>query len=166
MLRPRAVNTLTEDVGPEKLHQPRKLKSNNKLKNRANINNGPDTKVNELRGGLAVKPRPLHASTNTIHTQQHKSTSIKQQNSHDKNSPTEDDLLKKKISSTSKSDDKTTPKLEPKTDENDTTAFVANSYNPLLDFYPFDEELYQKVLNLELANDGLPTFVSDEPFDF
>lgn len=52
------------------------------------------------------------------------------------------------------------------TDENDLSEYIKNAYNPLNDVHPFDEELYQKVLKLKLADDGLPTFELDEPFDF
>lgn len=53
-----------------------------------------------------------------------------------------------------------------KTDENDLSEYVKNAYNPLNDVHAFDEELYQKILKLEIADDGLPTFDLDEPFDF
>ena len=53
-----------------------------------------------------------------------------------------------------------------KVDENDMSAMVKNAYDPLKDVYPFDEELYQKVLKLELADDGLPKFEFEEPFEF
>ena len=53
-----------------------------------------------------------------------------------------------------------------KNDENDLSEYVKNAYNPLNDVYAFDEELYNKVLNLEIADDGLPSFELEEPFDF
>lgn len=40
------------------------------------------------------------------------------------------------------------------------------TYDPLDEIFPLDEELYQKVLGLELADDGFPKFDVDEPFDF
>lgn len=61
--------------------------------------------------------------------------------------------------------EKTTPTIE-QIGENDVSSFVKNAYDPLRDVHPFDEELYQRVLKLELADDGLPTYETDEPFDF
>lgn len=46
------------------------------------------------------------------------------------------------------------------------TVGAENSYDPLKDLYGFDEELYQTVLKLELADDGLPDYRVNEPFDF
>jgi hypothetical protein len=53
-----------------------------------------------------------------------------------------------------------------KVDENDLTDYVKNAYNPLNDIHAFDEDLYQRILKLELADDGLPSYELDEPFDF
>lgn len=74
---------------------------------------------------------------------------------------------KKRVTQKSKqSETKTTTALTTKVDENDISSFINNAYDPLSDVYPLDEDLYQKVLQLELADDGLPKFKSDEPFDF
>lgn len=61
----------------------------------------------------------------------------------------------------------TVQKQPKKTVDENTEQFVPDSsYDPLSEIYSLDEELYQKVLKLELADDGLPVFVSNEPFDF
>lgn len=166
MLGLRTVDNNIEDVDHKQILKQNKLKStNNKLKNLKNIDEAKQNPQlpNKPSRGLVARPKPLQASTNTIHTQNQRLLSTKS-HSNDKNTK-EDELLKKRTASTSKLDSKVTPK----TDENDTSEYVTKfgeSYDPLLDFCPFDEELYQKVLKLELADDGLPTFNSDEPFDF
>lgn len=119
--------------------------------------------VDPNRIPLGNKPKPLHASTNTIHSLKQKLPS--------KNIISENNL--KSENNTEPSGKKaqgtlTENKIKPdvKVDENDVSPFVTNPYDPLREICPFDEELYQKVLKLEIADDGLPTFNSDEPFDF
>lgn len=105
-----------------------------------------------------LKARALKPSTNTIHARNKKAENrqiLPQKNSI--NVPKE--TLKKKTQTS-----KVTS--QPKIDENDVSHFVKNSYNPLLDICALDDDLYQKVLKLELADDGIPKFESSEPFDF
>lgn len=173
MLGLRPIDNNVKEADHNKNLKPNKLRSaKNKLKRSTNIKEGGQNSQpsNKSHEGLVSKPKPLQASTNTIHNQEQRLLSSRS-HSNDKNTQ-QDDSLKKKTSSTSKLESKTniTSTLpEPKTDENDTGAFgteFGESYDPLLDYCPFDEELYQKVLKLELADDGLPTYNSDEPFDF
>lgn len=130
------------------------------------------------------KPKPLQASTNIIHTKiprrienlihdKAAQLPVKQQS---------DPLRKKQASTTKKQLDlklsHQTPKIGEnnvqqshrstirKVDENDVKTMVENAYDPLKDVHPFDEELYQKVKKLELADDGLPEFDYSESFDF
>lgn len=112
------------------------------------------------RPGLGLKARPLQASTNTIHAQQAK-LAISLKSSTDSKSSI--DEVKKQTSPTLK-ETKTTKKLE--SDENDDRGFFAEPYDPLSDLYAFDQELYKRVCNLELADDGLPSYKMSEPFDF
>lgn len=123
---------------------------------------------------LANKPKPLQASTNTIHVKQQKLLKDL------KGSSGENDPIKKHISTPKKatkeransSKEKATTKEKINTpkvksvDENDVGPFIDNPYDPLKHIHQFDEELYQKVLKLEMADDGLPSCISDEPFDF
>lgn len=156
MLSARSSNTNIPSEGSI-LKKP--LKMANKLKNTTNIRKGLSVKV-DRPSSLTNKPKPLQLSTNTIHAIQPKTPNLSENNKLNLN---DDGPLKKKTQ---------TPKVEKKTlltsisDENDVEQFVPEPYNPLLDVHPFDEELYKKVLNLELADDGLPKFDSNEPFDF
>lgn len=131
-----------------------------------------------------VRPRPLQASTNIIHTKiganlKENSTSsliFNKQNlpntnlkKNDANTKKDNASIKAKQSDLKKSTksiitNKNKPQAQ--TDENDVQQYVKESYNPLDHVHPFDEELYQKVAKLELADDGLPKFESEEPFDF
>lgn len=172
MLGLRPIDSNVQGADLKKNLKPNKSKSaKNKLKRSTNIKEGElnSQPSNKSHDGLVSRPKPLQASTNTIHNQEQRLLSSRS-HSNDKNTQ-QDDSLKKKTPSTSKLEGKTITSTlpEPKTDENDTGAFgtkFGESYDPLLDYCPFDEELYQKVLKLELADDGLPTFNSDEPFDF
>ena len=164
MLTARPTNANVQEAGSAKDLSKTKSKLSNKLQNSTNTRRPGGLKVsNGLRIGLANKPKqPLHASTNTIHTQQQRRpANIKS----DKKNKVEDDLIKKKTTVITR-DQTDTKTVIPKIDENDISPFITDPYDPLLDVYPLDEELYQKVLKLELAPDGLPTFESDEPFDF
>lgn len=143
-----------------------KLKMSNKLRNTTNTKKG-GLKVStniRLAESKSNKPKPLQASTNTIHSQPLRvPTGIKT----DKKAADEDDLLKKKAQPTKiQPHDGKKSATTPKIDENTVNPFIKDPYNPLLDVHQFDEELYQKVLKLELADDGLPIFDHDEPFDF
>jgi hypothetical protein len=137
------------------------------------------------------RAKPLQASTNIIHTKiprrienviQNKARQTGKQVLSD---PIRKEAISARTKSTKKADTKSnlTPKIDEndvlqsatendltksvkQTDENDVSEYVKNAYNPLDDIYGLDEELYQKVLKLEIADDGLPTFKSDEPFDF
>ena len=119
-----------------------------------------------LQGGLQNRVsqpkdlKALKASTNIIHnkTQRKAPRGLKKL---DENS----DAVK--LPEKNETESKSTPaKSKIKVDENDVDAYFKGSYNPLDDYYPLDEELYQRVCKLELADDGLPKFDSDEPFDF
>lgn len=108
------------------------------------------------------KPKPLQASTNTIHTHQKapQSAIIPE----GKKLVDDIDLCKKPVQQNEK-----TPNLKntkSPSDENDCSDFVKNAYDPLKEICGLDEELFQRVMKLELADDGLPEFKSDEPFDF
>lgn len=110
---------------------------------------------------LASKSKPLQPSTNTIHAQQQQRihlAGIRQSSKPKTTAPTA-----KKIQPTNTNDIKEQTK---KVDENDVSQFIKDPYDPLSEVHPMDEELYHKVLKLELADDGLPTFDSSEPFDF
>lgn len=122
-----------------------------------------------------MKVRPLQSSTNTIHNQQSKkpvNRKITNEGNHLTKRSTNPSIkvdTKPKIDGndlTKKSNPSIKVDAKPKIDENDMTQFVKQSYNPLLDVYSLDEELYQKVLKLELADDGLPSYETSEPFDF
>lgn len=69
------------------------------------------------------------------------------------------------VSSFAISQEKSKPVVE-QVGENDIDSLIKNAYNALDDVHPFDEELYKKVLSLELADDGLPSCETNEPFDF
>lgn len=143
------------DGGQLKARNKPNLISNNKLKNSTNLKKGLSVGNTNTIGS---KPRPLQLSTNTIHAQQSKiPISLKSAQK------TGDGPIKKKTQ-TPKADK--IIKNQAKSDENDVGPYAQESYNPLLDLHPMDEELYQKVLKLEIADDGLPVFKSDEPFDF
>lgn len=107
------------------------------------------------------KPKPLQASTNTIHTHQKAS----QPAAIPDGKKVVDDiaLCKKPVQ---QNEIPNLKNAKSKSDENDCSAFVKNAYDPLTDVHALDEELYQRVLKLELADDGLPELKSDEPFDF
>lgn len=112
------------------------------------------------RVALGAKPKPLQQSTNTIHAQKQRLPNVLKP---DKQNNVQDSELKKKKSHASP---KENGPAATKVDENDVSSFVTDSYNPLLDVCPFDEELYQKVLKLQIDDDGLPPIKSGEPFDF
>lgn len=126
---------------------------------------------------MALKPRPLHASTNTIHAKQqhlqnHKRVPLglkagnKVNNSNIKDEPIKKKNQPANAKPTTSNVKTTLTNTTTKVDENSVQHGVAESYDPLLDIYPFDEELYQKVLKLELADDGLPKCSADDSFDF
>lgn len=106
-----------------------------------------------------IKPKALQASTNTIQSKQAKFL-----NNQTKNESKYDEPLKKKQ----------TPVASiplPKIDENNDVDLVYNyPYDALSDICPFDEVLYEKVRNLELADDGFGCpfdgCKDSEPFDF
>lgn len=115
-----------------------------KLTSRKRINSG-------------LKARPLQASTNTIHATQPLLNSKKCVPE-----PTKlNDLKKKQTNLQAKG-----TSLMKKVDENHTTEFFEDPYDPISDICALDEGLYKKVCELELADDGLPSFQVDEPFDF
>lgn len=131
------------------------------LRNSTNLRRNDGLKASNIpRLGIANKPRPLAISTNTIHSQkQLRPTTTKQE----KTNKPEDNPVKKKVQTPHQ---ESKPTQTPKVDENAEDPFVTDPYDPLQDIYPLDEELYQKVLKLELADDGLPPYMVDEPFDF
>lgn len=132
------------------------------LRNSTNLRRGGGgLKASNIpRLGVLNKPKPLGISTNTIHSlKQPKSGNLKH-NKEEKNKP---EPVKKKVQ-TPHTGSKTTGTST--VDENTDDPFAQDPYDPLLDVYPLDEQLYQKVLKLELADDGLPSFKIDEPFDF
>lgn len=152
--------------------KPNKLKTNNKLKTSTNTRKGLGYNINVNRtGGLTNRPKPLQLSTNTIHASQQQQQ-LQQQKNHGLN--TGDKNYKKSIDNEPIKKKSQIPKLEnlaqtkvTKSDENDVEEqFIPESYNPLDDIYALDEDLYQKVLKLDLADDGLPKFDTEEPFDF
>lgn len=154
------------------------------------ISNGDENAaVNVNKSG---KSKPLQASTNIIHTKTprridnliyDKSRQLPGKKLNDQlkktQAPTsstrpsdlkashalrksENDVGQK--SSSKKKTTTTTPVK--KIDENGVSAMVKNSYNPLDDVYQFDEVLFQKVMSLKCADDGIPAFDYSEPFDF
>lgn len=158
MLSARTTNTLNTNVVPK----PNNSKMANKLKNSTNTKRGLGLGVN--RNGLSNKPKPLQISTNTIHAQQQQQHDLKPTLKNNKNDNIDEPFKKK--TQTPKTDKKTIASKITQSDENDIDQFIQESYDPLKDIYALDEELYQKVLKLELADDGLPKFDSSEPFDF
>lgn len=147
MLSLRPANTQESNV---------KKKQTKRTRNRAAV---ADSNLKNSQPKIINKPKPLQASTNTIHTHQKASAA----NLDGRKVVDDIDLLKKPVQSNEIPNLKNT---KSKSDENDCSAFVKNAYDPLNDVYALDEELYQRVLKLELADDGLPDFKSDEPFDF
>lgn len=158
-----AISGSTNKTGGLKLRQNKIGKSestniNNKLKLNSNIKNiqysTPATQK--------LKPRPLQTKTNIINSERTSNKLV----SEDVNKTGVNLSIKKTL----QSDSLGSAKLKPlskvhKSDENDETAFP-QSYNPLDDQCQFDEKLCQKILELQLADDGLPIFKSTEPFDF
>lgn len=133
------------------------------LRNSTNLRRGDGLKASNIpRLGVLNKPKPLGISTNTIHSLKQPRSGNLKHDKDEKNKP-EPDVVKKKVQ-TPHPNSKTTE--TPKVDENTEDPFTQDPYDPLLDVYPLDEQLYQKVLKLELADDGLPSFKIDEPFDF
>lgn len=110
--------------------------------------------------GLGLRPRPLQASTNTIHATQ--PVRVQSTLKAGIQEPLKPDDLKKKLAS---QQIKGTTVVN-KVDENHTSEFFDHPYDASSDIYALDEELYKKVCGLELADDGLPSFKIDEPFDF
>lgn len=113
----------------------------------------------------------MQASTNIIHTKissriPRNISNIKLSTLNGKSESQEEPIKKVKGQKVKQAEAKLTATSTTKIDENDEYAFVKNAYNPLDAVYPFDEELYEKVLKLELADDGLPAINCDEPFDF
>lgn len=151
MLSLRPANTEPSNVG----------KKTKKARNKASVVDGklkdPQPKILNLN-----KPKPLQASTNTIHTNQ-KSTQL---NSNLEGKNTIDKDLCKKVVLQEESQKQSQKNIKSKSDENDISAFIKNAYDPSNDIYALDEELYQRVLKLELADDGLPDCKCSEPFDF
>lgn len=143
---------------------------------------------------MSGKPKPLQASTNIIHAKTPRRIDnlihdkSRQLTGHKLNDPLrkkhettlsnkkQTDLKASQPSKKSENDLKhgqksisknTTTTPVKKVDENDVGAMVENAYNPLNDVYPFDEKLFQKVMELECADDGIPKFEDyGEPFDF
>lgn len=114
------------------------------------------------RKGLGLRPANIPSSTITpalIPTNKPSLDKLILAQKNINNDPKYDEPLKRKINKVE------TDQL-PKIDENDEVIYSKDSYNALLDICPFDEILYAKVKKLELADDGLPTFDSTEPFDF
>lgn len=113
---------------------------------------------------LGLKPRPLQLSTNTIHNHPLKKLqpSISERKK-TKTKTTDENQVKSLDENHVKPQDENQIKAS---DENHVKASVENAYDPLKDVYMFDEELYETVCKLELADDGLPVYKCDEPFDF
>lgn len=168
MLSSRNVNTQISDE-PIKL-QNKKLAA----KKRSQLKN---VTTNKLASGIPVsstnlrKPRPLQPSTNIINAQETRRIPLASKPLESKNlnkSDLKDDITEKAKLSARESCKKTAKKetRPSKSDENDISHFITNPYDPSSDFYPLDNELYEKILKLELADDGLPDCKCDEPFDF
>lgn len=153
-LRP-STNVNVQSIASDSLVKGQNVKS--KVQTKITLKKGGLKVTNENVNNTLIKPKPLQASTNTIHSQKRNQQNLKQQQV---NVSRLEEKLKKK------SQIKNTAKTIPKVDENDVESFVGGSYNPLLDYHCLDEELYQKVLKLELADDGLPNPDLSEPFDF
>jgi len=134
------------------------LKQSDKLSNLTNTRKGGGTKL-KTHYGPGNKPKPLQLSTNTIHVKQQIGLGKPR---HNKNIASQNDDLKKKNKETQSSK----AKEAAISDENDVCPILTGPQEPMLSIHSLDEELYQKVLRLELASDGLPLFESEEPFDF
>lgn len=147
MLSLRPANTQAPNVGKKTKKARNKVLSGGKSKD-------PQPKILNPN-----KPRPLQASTNTIHSSQ------KVQSNLESKSIDEKDLCKKPVLQ-EEPQKQSVKNIKSKSDENDVSAFIKNAYNPLDDIHPLDEELYKRVLKLELADDGLPDYKCSEPFDF
>lgn len=137
-----------ENIGAQSSH----IKSLG-LKETTNINpkagENTDHVIGQLRArkttGLGLKPKPLNLSTNIIH-----------------NRP----LKTPQPSSSSSISAKPKTTKTPAKNEDQVSASVENAYDPLKDVYMFDEELFKVVCKLDIADDGLPDYKFDEPFDF
>lgn len=131
-----------------------------KTKGLSNVNKNIPTK--NQRRGLGLRPANIPSDTikpSVVHSIKKSQESLISSQKNANKIPKYDEPLKRK-----------TLKVEtdqlPKIDENDESVFAKNPYEPLLDTCPFDEVLFEKVMKLELADDGLPKFDSTEPFDF